>query len=472
MTKHGLKFLIILCLVYISSPITAYTQTKKELVPELWLTDPTNSIYFRKQAVSKLSITSSFTDTISIDEHVRYQQMDGFGFSLTGGSAIVINSLDIQKRKLLLEELFSDKGYGIGISYLRLSIGSSDLSDHIYSYDDMPAGLTDTLLKNFSIAQEQKDVIPLLKDIIKINPKIKLMASPWSAPLWMKTNNNAMGGSLKPTYMAVYARYLLKYLNAMTENGIKIDAITVQNEPLHPGNNPSMYMSAQQQNDFVKRYLGPLFAENNTRTKIVIYDHNLDRIDYPLTLLDDQETNRYIEGTAFHLYAGDIAAMTYIHQKYPSKSLYFTEQWINSQDSYLSGNLIWHTKNLIIGAPRNWSKNVLEWNLAADASNGPHTEKPGCDICLGGITIDHGQITRNPAYYIIAHASKFVRPGSYRIGSSGSETLPNIAYITPEGKKILIILNNTNAIKNFIIIDNKQQIVTCLKPGSEGSYIW
>src|SRR5690606_33501108 len=185
------------------------------------------------------------------------------------------------------------------------------------------------------------------------------------------------------------------------------DAITIQNEPLHDGNNPSMYMTAADQALFIKDYLGPAFENANIQTKIIAWDHNCDRPEYPMEILSDPEAYAYTDGSAFHLYAGDISALSTLHNAFPEKDVYFTEQYTASDGSF-DGDLKWHLKNVIIGAMRNWSKNALEWNLANNEYFGPHTPG-GCTVCKGGVTIgSSGNITRNVGYYIVAHASKFV----------------------------------------------------------------
>ncbi len=289
----------------------------------------------------------------------------------------------------------------------------------------------------------------------------------------MKTNNDVKGGSLNTGYYQVYADYFVKYIQQMATEGISIDAVTVQNEPENPGNTPSMVMTSAQQNDFVKNYLGPSFKTSNIKTKIIIYDHNCDHPDYPISILNDAVTKGYIDGSAFHLYLGDISAMSNVHAVHPDKNLYFTEQWTSGKGSF-AGDLRWHVKNLIVGAPRNWSRNVLEWNLAADENFNPHTANGGCTECQGALTINSssGAITRNVSYYIIAHASKLVRPGSTRIGSNVADNLYNVAFITPEGKKVLIIVNDNDSEKYFSIGYNNYSVTTSLKAGAVGTYSW
>jgi glucosylceramidase len=322
----------------------------------------------------------------------------------------------------------------------------------------------------FSLAEDRQYLIPVLKEILAINPEIKIMGSPWSAPVWMKNNNNSIGGSLLPQYYISYAKYFVKYIQGMKDEGITIDAITIQNEPLHPGNNPSMYMLAVDQAAFIKGSLGPAFQEAGITTKIIIYDHNADRIDYPLSILGDAAAKNYIDGSAFHLYGGQISSLSQVHNAHPDKNLYFTEQWTGVHGVFAE-ELKWNIRELTIGATRNWCKTVLEWNLAADQNQEPHTPG-GCTECLGAITIQGEQVTRNVAYYITAHASKFVRPGSKRIESNYSSDLPNVAFLTPAGNVVVIILNNSTATKTFNIKLEDKIVKTYLAPGAVGTFIW
>lgn len=232
-----------------------------------------------------------------------------------------------------------------------------------------------------------------------------------------------------------------------------------------------MFMPAEEQAIFIKKSLGPAFASNKINTKIIVYDHNADRPDYPLTILKDAEAAKYVDGSAFHLYGGTIDALSGVHNAFPDKNLYFTEQWIGAPGN-LAGDLAWHIKTLIIGGTRNWCRNILEWNMAADPNSDPHTDRGGCDRCLGTITIDGNNVTRNPAYYILAHAAKFVRPGSVRIESTNLEKLPNVAFTTPEGKKVLIVINDGAAAQQFNIKLGSKQILTSLEKGAVGTYVW
>ena len=438
---------------------------------EAWITAPHQGILFEKQETeTEFGSAVNADPTIVVDTTVRYQEIDGFGNCLTGGSAILLNRMTPSARATLLQELFSPQGNGIGISYLRVSIGASDLSDRVFTYSDLAPGETDPLMEKFSLEAEKVDLIPVLKEILAIDPSLKIMGSPWTAPLWMKTNNASVGGSLKREWFDAYALYFVKYIQAMKAEGITIDAITVQNEPLHGGNNPSMVMTAADQALFIRQSLGPAFAAAGITTKIIIYDHNADRTDYPLEILNDAGARNYVDGSAFHLYGGSINNLTAVHDAYPTKNLYFTEQWVGGPGD-LAGDLKWHVENLIIGATRNWCRNVLEWNLASDPTYDPHTTG-GCDRCLGTITIDGNSVKRNPAWYILAHASKFVRPGSVRVSSTMQGNFPNVAFQTPEGKKVLIVLNTTDTKRNFNVRFRGFIMPMSLNGGAVGTWIW
>lgn len=435
-----------------------------------WITTGDKAALLQKQTtLLGFSTLANSNVTVEVDSTQTFQTIDGFGYSLTGGSAYLINKLPAAQKAALLQELFGNGENSIGISYLRISIGASDLSAEVFSYNDLPASQTDLNLTNFSLSKDTVDVIPLLKEILLINPTIKIMGSPWSPPVWMKDNGSSIGGSLQPQYYNVYAKYFVKYIQAMKAKGITIDAVTIQNEPQHGGNNPSMVMSALQQLDFIKNHLGPAFQSSSVATKIIIWDHNADNPTYPITVLNDAVAKSFVDGSAFHLYNGDISALSSVHAAHPDKNLYFTEQWTGAKSSF-DGDLKWHLKNVIIGSVRNWSKVALEWNLASDGAYNPHTPG-GCTECKGAITLD-GTIVRNVGYYIIAHASKFVTPGAVRIQSSIAGSIYNAAFKLADGRKVLIAVNDGNTATSFNIKFKGKWAVANLSAGGVGTYIW
>jgi glucosylceramidase len=478
---------------------TGYSQNNKIIQVESWVTNPDRSALFQKQSdiVTFTDKSKGWGAPITIDERQQFQSIDGFGFALTGGSAEHMMKMSDAGRTKLLNELFGTNDNNVGFSYIRLSIGASDLNSFVFSYSDLKENETDYELKKFSLSQDLNDVVPVMKEILAINPDIKILGSPWSAPAWMKTNNNVKGGVLKKECYPVYALYFVKYIQAMKKEGITIDAITIQNEPLNQKNTPSMQWYYTEQADFIKNNLGPAFAKAGITTKIILFDHNCDRVDYPLALLSDPDVAKYADGTGFHHYGGDMGAMTVHHMARPDKNLYFTEQMTTEEPGDKNINISASVIRTIINVVLNWSKNSILWNIAADPNNDPHTNNGGCSGCQGAITIDGEVVTRNIAYYTVAHASKFVRPGSVRIASTkpgdqtvsltedeerpgikratiieNSQVFPNVAFKTGDGKIVLIVANDSYSVDSFRVQYRGQYAAFKLRPGAVGTYIW
>lgn len=467
----GLAMLMVVLGCWRCSPPEEEPPPITEVYPvQVWTTSPDQINLLYSKTIDFAQGKDDRFSVIQIDTAQHFQSVDGFGYTLTGGSALVINKMGANERAALLKELFGNGDNAIGVSYLRISIGASDLDAEVFSYDDLPAGQTDPNLQYFNLSKDTLHLIPVLKEILAVNPNIKIMGSPWSAPVWMKTNGSSIGGNLQPQYYGVYAQYFVKYIQAMKAQGITIDAITPQNEPQHGGNNPSMVMSATQQADFIKNHLGPAFQAAGIGTKIVIWDHNCDNPGYPISILNDAAAKQYIDGSAFHLYGGDIGALSQVHDAHPDKNLYFTEQWTSANGDF-EEDLKWHLKNVIIGSMRNWSRVALEWNLANDPSFGPHTPG-GCSLCKGALTINGSGVTRNVSYYIVAQASKFVPPGSVRLGSTFSGQLSNVAFKTPSGKTVLLVLNESDELQSFNISAGGKWIVASLNGGTVGTFVW
>jgi glucosylceramidase len=430
---------------------------------QVWVSNPASQKMLVKQA---LTPQTAAQQGIKINLQKYFQSIDGFGYTLTGGSAQLIQALPADKRKKLINELFGTGENSIGISVLRVAVGASDLDASVFSYADVPDDQKDEKLARFSLKPSENDLIPLLQAIKKVNPSIKLMATPWSPPAWMKDNQNSKGGSLLPQYYGVYAQYLVKYLKSMEALGLAMDYLTPQNEPLHPGNNPSMLMLASQQNDFIKNHLGPAFEKASLKTKILAYDHNCDKPEYPLEILNDPITRKYVAGSAFHLYNGDISALGILRKAHPDKDVYFTEQWTGAKGDF-AGDFNWHIKNIIIGSLSHDAKTALEWNLANDPQWGPHTPG-GCTECKGAITIQaDGSFIRNQAYFIVAHASKFIPTGSKRIELNElPKGVNGVAVIRPDNQVAVLLQNETNQMVNTAIsLGNKQWGIEIPKEG-------
>jgi glucosylceramidase len=416
-----------------------------------WLTKANGTSLLEKQTPLKRAERSG-DHYIQIDTSRTFQTIEGFGYTLTGSSAILINALTRDRKIALLNELFGNGEGAISVSYLRISVGASDLNTEVFSYDDTPGSEPDTGLNYFSLAKDGEKgtgLIPLLHEIRELAPGIRIMASPWSPPAWMKDNKSTKGGSLLKEYYPVYARYLARYIKEMAKAGIDIHTMTPQNEPLHPGNNPSMYMTWEQQAEFIRDHLGPEFARQGLKTGILVYDHNCNKPDYPINILNDTLARKFILGSAFHLYEGEIEALSKVKQAHPDKDLYFTEQWTGSKGEF-GGDLMWHMKNVIVGSMQNWSKAALEWNLANDPAFSMHSPG-GCTECKGALTIDSQSVSRNVSYYIISHASAFVPPGSVRVHSTSSLSVPHVAFRRPDGTTALIMMNETDQQQKFDI---------------------
>jgi glucosylceramidase len=285
----------------------------------------------------------------------------------------------------------------------------------------------------------------------------------------MKTNGNIQGGFLKPEYYKAYAAYFVKYIQAMAAEGIPIDAITVQNEPFNDGNTPSMQMFPKMEAAFIRDDLGPAFRSAGIATKIILYDHNCDAPEYPVSILTDPGARQYVDGSGFHLYEGSVTALSVVHDRFPEKNIYFTEQAVGSRRGF---NLAWPVSQVLIGATRNWSRNVILWNLASDSEFRPHTDNGGCSMCQGALTIDGDKVARKLAYYVIAHASRFVPPGSVRVDSTSADPLPNVAFSTPDGHIVVIVVNTATAAATFNVVQGTSSFQLSLPGGAAATITW
>lgn len=422
-------------------------------------------------------------ETIMVNPEQRYQTVDGFGFAMTGGSAKLLQGMAAGKRHAILQRLFGRRPGQLGVSYLRVSIGASDMNERAYTYDDVEAGATDAGLARFSLKEDERDVIPVMREVLRIAPGLQVLASPWTAPAWMKTNGALKGGGLKPEFYRAYAAYLVRYLKGMAAAGVPIAALTMQNEPLNPKNTPSMVMEAAEEGAFLREALGPALRAAGLKTKVVLFDHNCNHPDYPVAILGDAGAAQYADGSGFHLYEGEIGAMSEVHDAFPGKNLYFTEQMVVERaalrreggppDDGTLEPVARPVARVVIGAMRNWSRTVLLWNLAADPSFGPHTNDGGCPVCQGAITVDGDRVTDNIALYTIAHASQFVPPGSVRVGSTESAAgLANVAWRTPAGKYVLLVANAGSVARSFGVGVKGGGFAAELGPGEVATYVW
>ncbi len=440
---------------------------------QMYLTDPSTNTLLVKQATPKIGANNEDIPEISVNSSEKYQTIDGFGFALTGGSAYLLNKMSAEDRKEVFRK-FYDPQYGIGASLVRISIGASDLSKKCFTYDEKLVG-TDKELKKFNIKAGDKELIPMLKEVLSVNPDIKILATPWSAPTWMKTKRLYGGGNLKTEYYQVYANYFVKYLQTMKDNGINVNIISCQNEPECDTNKPSMAMDAASQANFIGKYLGPTLEKNGfDDVQILCWDHNCDKKDYALTVMADADAGKYVTGSAWHLYAGDISTLSEVYAEQPEKKLYLTEQWTGRTGDF-AGDFKWHLSNVVLGTMNNYGNAAFEWNLASDENCDPHT-LGGCPDCKGAITINKSTKkvgSYNQAYYIIGQVSKFVRPGSVRISAKSSDNrLETSAFERTDGKLVVVVLNSSGDVKKFKIKCGKHTISSELNAGAAATYIW
>jgi glucosylceramidase len=423
-----------------------------------YLTNKDGSKKFAQQTSLNWTTTANSYPSVTVNTGTKYQTIDGFGFTLTQASAKVISGMSASAQSSLLNELFSTSG--IGISVIRIGIGATDLSDYAYSYRDGAS---------FSLSgPDLTYTIPILKKILAINSSIKVLATPWSAPMWMKAVQPASftGGTLAAAHYESYGQYWLDYMNAMKAQGITIWAITPQNEPLNGTNCPSMTLTKENELGLINSYIGPKLRGAGFNCKIICYDHNCDNTDFPTYVA---KNSSYVDGSAFHLYAGSISALTTVKNA-TGKNVYFTEQYTGSGGSF-SGDFPWHVQNVMIGSVNNWAKIALEWNLAANTSNGPYISGT-CSTCLPAVTINGSNVTRNVSYYIIAHMSKFVRPNAVRVNSTTTNgSLVNTAF-TSGSNKVLVVQNTSGSAITFKIVHSGSWANVTLNGGSAGTFVW
>ncbi|MFD8299375.1 ricin-type beta-trefoil lectin domain protein [Streptomyces bauhiniae] len=415
-------------------------------------------------------------ENITVDENTRYQTFTGAGASFTDTAAWLMNSsgaLSQATRDATMRKLFSPTD-GIGLSFLRNPMGASDLARSGYTYDDVPAGQSDPSLAKFSLAHDLADVLPLTKQARQLNPDLTVMASPWTAPAWMKDSGSLNGGWLKAEDYGAYASYFVKYLQGYRDQGVPVSYVTAQNEPTCCSGYPSMSWNASGLAYFTKSELLPKLQQAGLSTKVLAHDWNWDTYDaYAAQTVDDAAVRSHpnFGGIAWHGYGGDVTKQTAVHNQYPALDAFATEHsggtWIADQQREDLSDIINYT--------RNWAKSVTKWSLAVDQNMGPHNG--GCGTCTGLITVHNGDarsgsVDYTVEYYDMGHLTKFVRPGAQRIASTASSAVPNVAWRNPDGSKALIAYNGAGSAKQMTINWGSQHATYTLPARTSATFTW
>lgn len=462
----------------------AVYQTTPDLLETL---SPRHALHFAHKAGPREAAV------INVDDSQRFQEIDGFGASLTDSAAwLFAKKLTAAQTDAAFKSLFSRKD-GIALGFLRQPIGSSDLAVTFYSYDDLceqsakacttPQGENDYDLAHYSLKHDEEYILPLLKKAVAINPSLHVMLTPWSAPGWMKSSGSMLGSNaetkeeshLRSEAYNAFAGYLVKTIQGYQAAGVPIYAITVQNEPLYaPPTYSGMKMEAQEQAKFFGEALEPALAAANLHPKVMAYDHNWDRPDYPETVLKDPKAGALAAGTAWHHYGGDPSVMTKNHEEFPQKDQWVTE---SSGGAWQKGNVLAEEAGELIAVTRNWAKSYILWALATDEKHGPYVG--GCDTCRGLVTIDlsdpaAARVKNELDYYVLGQASKFVLPGAVRIASDepANSQIKDVAFRNPDGGVVLYTLNTGAAAQDVRIAFHGKFAATTIPAGSIATFVW
>jgi glucosylceramidase len=470
--------------------VTVYTTTP-DLAKALKQADKKLRFEAHKKAAGTLPV-------IAVDEQQRFQEIDGFGASLTDSAAwLFAKKLGAAKMDEAFKMLFGRKD-GIALSFLRQPVGSSDLAVTFYSFDDLceqgakacttKPGLADPNFEHFSLAHDQDYILPLLKKALELNPDAHVMLTPWSAPGWMKTTGSMLGlnpetkeaAALNPDYYQAFAAYIVKTVEGYEKAGVPVWALSAQNEPLFATPNYSgMQMLAGEQAKFFGEALGPALAAAKLNVKVMAYDHNWDHPEYPETVLKDARAGALAAGTAWHHYAGDPAAMTKFHEEFPQKDQWVTEAsggtWQKGLDG--KGNVLAEEAAELIAVTRNWAKSYVLWAVATDQNHGPVVG--GCDTCRGLLTIDTSDATKvtfKPKldFYVLGQASKFLYPGAVRVGSSEptGARVKDVAFRNRNGSVVVYTLNEGSVDEMVRVEWRRKSVVVELPAGSVTTLVW
>lgn len=478
---------VAVCLAFAAAGASAQKIAVYQTTPDLLeALSQRESLHFDKAAFPGVPM-------VTVDDAQRFQEIDGFGASLTDAAAwLFARKLTPRETDAAFKMLFA-RNDGIALSFLRQPVGSSDLAVTFYSFDDLcpqtskacttMAGQADANLDHFSLAHDQEYILPLLKQALAINPGIHVMLTPWSPPGWMKTTGSMLGSNpatkeasgLRPEFYAAFAQYLVKTIQGYQATGVPVWALSVQNEPLYaPPTYSGMKMEAAEQAKLLGEALGPALAAANLSPKVMVYDHNWDRPDYPETVLKDPRAGALAAGTAWHHYAGTPDAMTKNHEEFPQKDQWVTE---SSGGAWQKGNVLAEEAGELIAAMRNWARSYVLWALATDQNHGPFVGS--CDTCRGLLTVDltdaqHPRVKPELDYYVLGQASKFLLPGAVRIASDepAGASIKDVAFRNPNGVVVLYLLNAGTTSQTVGLVFHKKTVATTIPAGSVATLVW
>ncbi|MDZ4273606.1 MAG: glycoside hydrolase family 30 beta sandwich domain-containing protein [Erythrobacter sp.] len=435
---------------------------------QAWLTTADGALRLAPFVAGAVQLGAGQTADVVIDTRQRHQRFSGYGASITDATAwLLAHELGADDRARLLQELFGDGGE-LGLDLTRITIGASDFSLSHYTYADTP-GVADA-----DITPARSELIPALLQIRAINPKLKVIASPWSAPAWMKTSRSLIKGRLDPAHYNDFAQYLVSYTKAMAAAGTPIDMLTIQNEPhFEPEDYPGMRVDPAERASFVGEYLGPMMDRDIPETRLLDWDHNWNEPESPLAVLADAKASQFVDGVAWHCYGGDVSAQSIVHAKHPDKETWFTECAAGDWSGDWASAFQWSARALVIGAPRNWARGVVMWNLVLDQNHGPHLG--GCGNCRGLVTIntESGAITREPEYYAFAHGSRFLPQQAVRVEAAANISgLETVAFLGDGESTVVVIVFNGNDRDEDISINVDGRVWQGkMPPGSLATYV-
>ncbi|MEJ5943742.1 discoidin domain-containing protein [Pseudokineococcus basanitobsidens] len=467
-------------------------------VARVWTTTPDRAQLLEEGEPVAFAPGGSDELTITVDPSRTYQEVDGFGGSITHSSASLLAGLPDAGREAAMRRLF-DPDEGVGLSVLRQPMGSSDFVDgpH-FTYDDVPAGESDYALEHFSIERDRAAVLPLLREALALQPDMTVVATPWSPPAWMKTSGSLVGGQLRDDQRVydTYAQYFVRFVEAYAAEGVDVDYVTVQNEPQNrrPDAYPGADVPVADEARLVEA-VGRAFAGAGLGTKILGYDHNWathpddvattpegedPETDYPYELLAS-DAAPWLAGTAFHCYYGDPGAQTALHDAFPDEGIWFTEcSGSHGADDtpaqYFRGTLTWHARTITVGVMRSWARSAVTWNVALDPQGDPHDG--GCSTCTGMLTVDGDEVTTNAEYYTIGHLAKFVRPGAVRVASTSFGTtgwngeVTDVAFRNPDGSTALVVHNESDEPRTVAVAVAGRSFEHTLPGGALATFTW